>query len=161
MTHFLPGAATASQQVTVIATWPDFVLLIFLLWTLLCLCSLHDKCLLSWPPLKKAGCQKHDSRTSEQAQAAFQTDAGDPCPSICFREETHKFKPDLEFLSVIWGVNKMTRYFCSTLTLPLIPLSALQQAIYVTSFYNIPAGFAGLPHLSCTQHCPPFPPPPW
>lgn len=26
MTHFLPGAEIASQQGTLIATWPDFVL---------------------------------------------------------------------------------------------------------------------------------------
>lgn len=51
MTHFLLGAAIASQRVMVIATWPDFVLLMLLLW--LCLRSLHDKCLLSWPPLTK------------------------------------------------------------------------------------------------------------
>ena len=27
------------------------------------------------------------------------------CPSTCFREEKHTFKPDLESLSGIWGVN--------------------------------------------------------
>lgn len=61
-----------------------------------------------------AGLQKKQVALSLTAglseQAAFQTDAEDPCLSICFREEKCKFKPDLEFLSVIRGINKMTEY---------------------------------------------------
>jgi len=45
-------------------------------------------------------------------QATFQNSrAWRSCPSTCFREEKHTFKPDLEFLSDIWGVNKTMRYF--------------------------------------------------
>lgn len=63
----------------------------------------------------KVGCLRHDSRTSEQS--AFQTDAEDLALPSALGKKSCKCKADLEFLSGILGVNKMTRYFRSTLAL--------------------------------------------
>lgn len=63
----------------------------------------------------KVGCPKHDSRTSERS--AFQTDAEDLALPSALGKKSCKCRADLEFLSGILGVNKMTRYFRSTLAL--------------------------------------------
>lgn len=107
-----PGAAIASQQGPVIATWPGFVISLFLLRISLCFRSPRDKCRLSWPPLKKMGCFKRDSGASEHTLPSRLV----PKILLALASAKCEFKLDLEFLRGILGVDKMTGYFCAVLT---------------------------------------------
>lgn len=104
-----PGAATATQQGTVIAWLCDFTVPSAHLVPVSAPCLTNaDSAGHLWK--KKKGCFKRDSGTSEHA--AFQAGAQD----LALPSAKCEFKLDLEFRKGFLGVNKMTGYFCAVLT---------------------------------------------